>query len=60
MLHGCTVLEVVYHNGLEDAEVYRVMTLSGLRLSHCTLQQCEGLFLHLLLPSLPKMLLCSY
>lgn len=29
MPHGCTVLELVDHNGVEDAEVYRVMTLPG-------------------------------
>lgn len=60
MLHSCTVLEVVDHHVLEDAEVYRVMTLSRLRLSHCTLRWCEGLFPHLLSPSLPKMLLHSH
>ena len=58
--HGCTVLEVVDHSGLEDAEVYRVTTLPGLRLFQCTLQWCEGLLPCLFSCSLPKMPLLSY
>lgn len=53
-------LEVVDHIGLEDAEVYRVTSLSGLCHSHCTLQECEGLLPCLLSRSFPKMLLLSY
>lgn len=40
---GCTALEVIDHSGLEDAEVWRVMTLPGLHLYNCSLQECEGL-----------------
>lgn len=58
---GCTVLEVVDHNGLEDAEAYRViMTLPVLCPSHCTLQWCEGSVPCLLSHFLPAVLLLSY